>query len=59
MVLFGVPLAIAVEHRNASDAVLELQRIAGAAAGQIPDGFADRRPRRAADGRAVDEARPL
>jgi signal transduction histidine kinase len=40
VVLFGVPLAIAVERRNASDAVLELQRTAGAAASQIPDGFA-------------------
>ena len=39
-VLFGVPLAIAVERRNASDAVLELQLAAGAAASQVPVGFA-------------------
>ena len=41
VVLFGVPLAIAVQRRNASDSVLELQRIAGAAASQVPTGFAD------------------
>ena len=36
VILFGVPLAVAVERRNASDAVLELQRIGGTAAGH-PD----------------------
>jgi DNA-binding PadR family transcriptional regulator len=40
VVRFGVPLPIAVERRNASDATLELQRIAGATASQVPDGFA-------------------
>src|SRR5207302_8942386 len=40
VVLFGVPLAVAVQRRNASDAVLELQRIGGAAASQVPAGFA-------------------
>jgi len=40
IVLFGVPLAIAVQRRNRDDAVLELQRIASAAASQVPVGFA-------------------
>ena len=39
VILFGVPLAIAVERRNQADAVLELQRFADAAASQIPEGF--------------------
>lgn len=40
VLLFGVPLAIAVERRNDADAVLELQRFAGAAVSQLPDEIA-------------------
>ena len=40
VVLFGVPLAIAVDRRNNADAVLELQRFGGAAASQVPEEIA-------------------
>ena len=40
VVLFGVPLAIAVDRRNDADAVLELQRFGGAAASQVPEEIA-------------------
>ena len=40
VILFGVPLAIAVDRRNSDDALLELQRIGSAAASQLPDDFA-------------------
>jgi signal transduction histidine kinase len=42
ILLFGVPLAIAVDRRNDADAVLELQRVGGAAASQIPEEIAPR-----------------
>ncbi len=40
VVLFGVPLAVAVERRNREDAVLELERAASTAASQVPADFA-------------------
>jgi len=40
VILFGVPLALAVERRNQADAVLELQRFGSAAASQVPERFA-------------------
>jgi signal transduction histidine kinase len=40
VLLFGVPLAIAVDHRNQADAVVELERLATTAAAQVPINFA-------------------
>jgi signal transduction histidine kinase len=40
VILFGLPLALAVDRRNDADAVLELQRFGSAAASQVPDDFA-------------------